>query len=71
MRMWTREELYELIVQGRTEALDFIGILIEQYRDLAEEYEMRGGPCGEFQADAYTECADMLETKMEDYANEK
>ena len=60
-----RGVVYERIM-GRTEALDFVGTLSETWRKLASEYKNRGRMA---ECEIFTECAEMLESKIEVFAN--
>lgn len=58
----------ESVIIGRTQALEFIGALGKEWRDIATKYNKHG----EYAAgNAFEECANMLESKMEDFAGIK
>ncbi|GAF79849.1 unnamed protein product [marine sediment metagenome] len=60
-----KEPDWESMVLGRTQAIDFIGGLMEEWRKMAEQYRViyKTGL-----AECYEECAEMLETKIEDFS---
>ena len=58
----------EIRIQGRTEALDFVGTLIEQWKKMAEDYRDKMGSSNAMST-VYDECADMLEKEIEEFAN--
>lgn len=60
--------LQEIRIQGRTEALDFVGTLITKWKKMAEESRAKTDSSNATSI-AYDECAYMLEKKMEEFAN--
>jgi len=60
------KEYYQ--IKGRTEACEFIGSLINEYKYYATCYKNRK----RFkEADIFIECADLLDRKIESFANTK
>ena len=60
-----KEPDWDSMVLGRTQAVDFIGGLIGEWRKMAEQYFAIYKPG---HAECYEECAEMLETKIEDFS---
>ena len=63
-----KEPDWESMVLGRTQAVDFVGGLEGKWRKMAEQYREPGRDAEAF---AYEECAEMLETKIEDFSRTK
>lgn len=64
----TRAE-HEARVQGRTEALEFVSLLIERWKKLAKEYlESPHSYSPVDIGEAYSDCAEMLEDQIEKFA---
>ena len=63
-----KEPDWESMVLGRTQAVDFIGSLEDDWRKMADQYREIGR---EAEARIYEECAEMLETKIEDFSRTK
>jgi len=69
-----REPDWESMVLGRTQAVDFIGSLAKDWRKMAEQYRVTGKHRAigeEIESDCYEECAEMLETRIEDFSRTK
>jgi len=60
-----REPDWESMVLGRTQVVDFIGGLEKEWRKMAEQYRAINK---ETEAFCYEECAEMLETKIDDFS---
>ena len=58
------ESSHESRIRGRTEALDFIAVLIEKWEKDAEKTA-----CDDVTADVFRQCSEELESKIEDFAN--
>ena len=61
-----KEPDWESLVVGKTQAVDFIGVLVKDWKIMAKQHCDIGR---EEAAMAYEECAEMLESKIEDLAN--
>lgn len=55
----------ESLIEGRTQAVEFIGQLIKEWKETAKVYEEGGEKDS---ADIFRECADSLEKRIEDFA---
>lgn len=56
----------ESIIEGHTQAVEFVGQLEKEWREKAEHYRESGY---EAEARTYEECAEELESKIEQFAN--
>ena len=65
---WIENPDEESMIIGRTQACEFIGQLENKFKQLADAYRKYGQKQG---ADAFDECARMLEAKIEDFARTK
>lgn len=55
-------------IQCRTEAMDFVGTLIEEWKKLGDAYMASNHPSAIYIYEAYKECAEMLEKRIEKFA---
>lgn len=65
---WIENPDEESMIIGRTQACEYIGQLEDEFKHLSRIYRDRGR---QEAADTYMECAEMLESKIEDFANTK
>ena len=63
-----KEPDWESMVMGRIQAVDFVGSLKDDWRKMAMQYRELGR---DSEAAAYDECAEMLETRIEDFSRTK
>lgn len=56
------------MIMGRTEACEYIGALIEIFKDIASLYR---NETRFIEADIFDKCSELLEKRIEQYANTK
>ena len=67
IKPWIPNPVEESIIIGRTQAVEFVGKLEEEWRKISKDYESK---LRYREANIFNTCADMLEAKIEEFANE-